>query len=182
MGAPSATMCSLPAGRAIHHRLRYQTFDMAPLLKQGPNAIGAILGDGWFRGRLGYGGGREQHLRGSAGAARTAGDRVRRRHYRSGRHGRRPGAPPPARSSQAASTTARPMTPGWRVLAGRQPGFDDRRLGGRGNSRARSDARWSRRAGHPCGGSSSWRRWPSARRPPAAPSSTSARTWSAGCA
>lgn len=28
------------------------------MLREGANAIGAILGDGWFRGRLGFGGGR----------------------------------------------------------------------------------------------------------------------------
>ena len=48
-----------PGWTSYTHRLRYQTFDVAPLLKHGRNAIGAILGDGWFRGRLGYGGGRE---------------------------------------------------------------------------------------------------------------------------
>ena len=40
------------------HRLRYQTFDVTGLLSGGRNAIGAMLGDGWFRGRIGFGGGR----------------------------------------------------------------------------------------------------------------------------
>ncbi len=39
-------------------RLRYQTFDITSLLQEGNNVIGAILGDGWFRGRLGFHGGR----------------------------------------------------------------------------------------------------------------------------
>ncbi|HEY8884614.1 MAG TPA: family 78 glycoside hydrolase catalytic domain, partial [Chloroflexota bacterium] len=43
---------------SYHHRLRYQTFDVTSLLQPGRNAIGAMLGDGWFRGRLGWGGGR----------------------------------------------------------------------------------------------------------------------------
>jgi alpha-L-rhamnosidase len=47
-----------PGWTSYHHRLRYQTFDVAPLLREGENAIGAILGDGWFRGRVGFGGGR----------------------------------------------------------------------------------------------------------------------------
>jgi len=47
-----------PGWTSYHHRLRYQTFDVAPLLREGVNAIGAILGDGWFRGRVGFGGGR----------------------------------------------------------------------------------------------------------------------------
>src|SRR5205823_11401627 len=47
-----------PGWTSYHHRLRYQTFDVTNLLQPGRNAIGALLGDGWFRGRLGWGGGR----------------------------------------------------------------------------------------------------------------------------
>jgi len=47
-----------PGWTSYHHRLRYQTYDVTGLLRQGRNAIGAILGDGWYRGRLGYHGGR----------------------------------------------------------------------------------------------------------------------------
>ncbi len=47
-----------PGWTSYHHRLRYQTFDVTELLRPGSNAIGAILGDGWYRGRLGYHGGR----------------------------------------------------------------------------------------------------------------------------
>ena len=47
-----------PGWTSYHHRLRYQTFDVTGLLREGRNAIGAMLGDGWFRGRLGFGGGR----------------------------------------------------------------------------------------------------------------------------
>lgn len=47
-----------PGWTSYHHRLRYQTFDVTGLLREGRNAIGAILGDGWYRGRLGFGGGR----------------------------------------------------------------------------------------------------------------------------
>ncbi|MBI5284158.1 MAG: family 78 glycoside hydrolase catalytic domain, partial [Chloroflexi bacterium] len=46
-----------PGWTSYHHRLRYQTFDVTPLVREGANAIGAILGDGWFRGRVGFGGG-----------------------------------------------------------------------------------------------------------------------------
>ena len=46
-----------PGWTSYHHRLRYQTFDVTNLLQEGPNAIGAMLGDGWFRGRLSFGGG-----------------------------------------------------------------------------------------------------------------------------
>jgi len=47
-----------PGWTSYSHRLRYQTFDVTGLLREGLNAIGAILGDGWYRGRLGYNGGR----------------------------------------------------------------------------------------------------------------------------
>jgi alpha-L-rhamnosidase len=47
-----------PGWTSYEHRLRYQTFDVTALLCEGRNALGAILGDGWFRGRLGYHGGR----------------------------------------------------------------------------------------------------------------------------
>lgn len=47
-----------PGWTVYDHRLRYQTFDVTSMLLEGQNAIGAILGDGWYRGRLGFGGGR----------------------------------------------------------------------------------------------------------------------------
>jgi alpha-L-rhamnosidase len=47
-----------PGWTSYHHRLCYQTFDVTELLQEGRNTIGAILGDGWYRGRLGFNGGR----------------------------------------------------------------------------------------------------------------------------
>ena len=47
-----------PGWTSYRHRLRYQTFDVTELLREGRNALGAMLGDGWFRGRLSFGGGR----------------------------------------------------------------------------------------------------------------------------
>ena len=47
-----------PGWTRYHDRLYYQTFDVASLLHEGRNAFGALLGDGWYRGRLGFGGGR----------------------------------------------------------------------------------------------------------------------------
>lgn len=38
-------------------RLRYYTYDVTDLVTPGANAIGAWLGDGWYRGRLGWRGG-----------------------------------------------------------------------------------------------------------------------------
>ena len=47
-----------PGWTSYHHRLRYQTFDVTDILKEGRNVLGAMLGDGWFRSRLSFGGGR----------------------------------------------------------------------------------------------------------------------------
>ncbi len=46
-----------PGWTSYRHRLRYQVFDVTAMLRPGANAIGAMLGNGWFRGRLGWGGG-----------------------------------------------------------------------------------------------------------------------------
>jgi alpha-L-rhamnosidase len=42
-----------PEWTDYHKRVEYQTYDVTDLLKQGPNAVGATLGDGWYAGRLG---------------------------------------------------------------------------------------------------------------------------------
>ena len=47
-----------PGWTVYDRRLRYQTFDVTGTLHEGHNAIGAILADGWYRGRIGFGGGR----------------------------------------------------------------------------------------------------------------------------
>jgi alpha-L-rhamnosidase len=57
-GLPVGDHVLEPGWTSYNHRLQYQTFDVTPLLREGRNAIGAMLGDGWYRGRLGYGGGR----------------------------------------------------------------------------------------------------------------------------
>ncbi len=46
-----------PGWTSYPARLLYQTFDVTSLLRPGRNVLGAILGDGWYRGRLGFGGG-----------------------------------------------------------------------------------------------------------------------------
>lgn len=46
-----------PGWTVYGERLRYYTYDVTGLLAQGDNAIGAWLGDGWYRGRLGWRGG-----------------------------------------------------------------------------------------------------------------------------
>jgi len=41
-----------PGWTSYHHRLRYQTHDVTALLAEGENAIGVMIADGWYRGRL----------------------------------------------------------------------------------------------------------------------------------
>ncbi len=43
-----------PGWTSYDTRLQYQTYDVTASLKKGENAIGIILGDGWFRGFLGW--------------------------------------------------------------------------------------------------------------------------------
>lgn len=46
-----------PGWTSYQFRLRYATFDVLPHLQAGRNAIGIWLGDGWYRGRIGFEGG-----------------------------------------------------------------------------------------------------------------------------
>jgi alpha-L-rhamnosidase len=46
-----------PGWTVYGRRLRYRTYDVTDYLTEGPNVIGAWLGDGWYRGRLGFNGG-----------------------------------------------------------------------------------------------------------------------------
>ncbi|MGE7775572.1 family 78 glycoside hydrolase catalytic domain [Chitinophaga sp. NPDC101104] len=41
-----------PGWTAYDKRLQYQVYDITPMLRNGENAIGAMLGDGWYRGNL----------------------------------------------------------------------------------------------------------------------------------
>lgn len=43
-----------PGWTAYQKRLQYQVFDITQHLQPGPNAVGAMLGDGWYRGQLGW--------------------------------------------------------------------------------------------------------------------------------
>jgi alpha-L-rhamnosidase len=45
-----------PGWTSYGKRLQYQVYDVTSLLKQGDNAAGAMLGDGWYRGTLAWGG------------------------------------------------------------------------------------------------------------------------------
>lgn len=43
-----------PGWTSYPHRLRYQTYDVTDLLRPGDNALEVLLGDGWYRGHLGF--------------------------------------------------------------------------------------------------------------------------------
>jgi alpha-L-rhamnosidase len=43
-----------PGWTSYHHRLRYQTYDVAGYLRPGTNVIGFEVADGWWRGNLGF--------------------------------------------------------------------------------------------------------------------------------
>ncbi len=43
-----------PGWTSYHRRLQYQTYDITNMLLLGANAMGAILGDGWYRGFLSW--------------------------------------------------------------------------------------------------------------------------------
>jgi alpha-L-rhamnosidase len=50
-----------PGWTAYRHRIVLGTWDVTDLLQAGENTIGALLGDGWYRGRLGWADGTEQY-------------------------------------------------------------------------------------------------------------------------
>jgi alpha-L-rhamnosidase len=43
-----------PGWTSYSTRLQYQTYDVTSVLRRGVNAIGAILGSGWYRGQIGF--------------------------------------------------------------------------------------------------------------------------------
>jgi alpha-L-rhamnosidase len=47
--------CFTPGWTDYRKRIPYQVYDVTSLLRPGANAIGAILGDGWYAGYLGWG-------------------------------------------------------------------------------------------------------------------------------
>jgi len=50
-----------PGWTAYDFRFQYQTYDVTIALKSGVNSLGAILGDGWYRGRSGWEGKRNRY-------------------------------------------------------------------------------------------------------------------------
>ncbi|HQU59658.1 MAG TPA: alpha-L-rhamnosidase N-terminal domain-containing protein, partial [Saprospiraceae bacterium] len=50
-----------PGWTSYNERLQYQVYDVTSLLQKGGNAIGATLGDGWYRGVLAWGDNRNHY-------------------------------------------------------------------------------------------------------------------------
>jgi alpha-L-rhamnosidase len=50
-----------PGWTSYRNRLRFASHDVTSLLRDGNNAMGAIVGDGWARGRLGFSGARNMY-------------------------------------------------------------------------------------------------------------------------
>jgi alpha-L-rhamnosidase len=50
-----------PGWTSYRHRLRYRTHDVTALLRQGENTLSVVLGNGWYRGHLGWWGARARY-------------------------------------------------------------------------------------------------------------------------
>jgi alpha-L-rhamnosidase len=48
-----------PGWTSYNKRLQYQTYDVTALLQNGANAVGVMLGSGWYRGTLAWGGNKD---------------------------------------------------------------------------------------------------------------------------
>ena len=53
-GRPVSDDLLAPGWTSYRQRILADTYDVTRLLTPGRNAIGAVLGDGWYRGRLGW--------------------------------------------------------------------------------------------------------------------------------
>ena len=50
-----------PGWTSYDHHIQYQTYDVTALLRRGNNAAAVLLGDGWYRGNLGFSGQRNTY-------------------------------------------------------------------------------------------------------------------------
>ena len=57
-GLPLGDEVLAPGWTSYRHRLRYQTLDITEALQIGDNVLGMTVAEGWYRGRLGFRGGR----------------------------------------------------------------------------------------------------------------------------
>ncbi len=56
-GRPVHDHVLAPGWTSYHHRLRYQVVDVTDLVSRGRNCLAITVAEGWYRGRLGFGGG-----------------------------------------------------------------------------------------------------------------------------
>ncbi|MFN8239556.1 MAG: family 78 glycoside hydrolase catalytic domain [Bacteroidales bacterium] len=54
-GSKTGDQVLTPGWTSYGKRLQYQVYDVTSQLKQGQNAVGVVLGDGWYRGTLAWG-------------------------------------------------------------------------------------------------------------------------------
>ena len=125
----SATSSSRPGWTTYRHRLLAETYDVTRCCDPGANVIGATLGDGWYRGRLGWDREDDRCRYGDElGAHRPARGRARDGTTPRDRDATRPGGPRPARSGRADLYDGSVIDLRLRRPAGTVPGFDDERL------------------------------------------------------
>jgi alpha-L-rhamnosidase len=55
-GQPVGDHALAPDWTDYHTRVQYQTYDVTPLVRSGENTVAAVLGDGWYAGRIGLAG------------------------------------------------------------------------------------------------------------------------------
>ena len=60
-GARVGDQVLAPGWTDYHRRIPIQAYDVTAQLREGANALGAVLGDGWYRGYVGYGGQRDNY-------------------------------------------------------------------------------------------------------------------------
>ncbi|MFB5678881.1 family 78 glycoside hydrolase catalytic domain [Paenibacillus terreus] len=58
-GVPADDTLFNPGFTSYNKRLQYQTYDVTPLLSSGDNALGCLLGNGWYKGYLAWEGKKE---------------------------------------------------------------------------------------------------------------------------
>ena len=66
-GSPVGDEVLAPGWTSYGHRLRYRTSDVTSAVAAGPNVIGMTVAEGWYRGRLGFRGGRRAVYGGDIG-------------------------------------------------------------------------------------------------------------------
>jgi alpha-L-rhamnosidase len=60
-GRPVGDQVLAPGWTSYDHRLRYEAYDVSEMLRPGDNVLEVVLGNGWFRGRLGFAGERAHY-------------------------------------------------------------------------------------------------------------------------